>query len=795
MTQRASFALASAIACAIVGLFALLDKAPSTQPVVADTFGVFQGNEDQQTPLQAVAPTVSLSASPPSITNGQSSTLVWTSTNATSLEISGIGIVGGPNGSLQVQPSATTTYLIQATGEGGQANASVTVTVNPPQPSPTVNLTVSDSSILRGQGTTLSWNASNASSLSISGLGPVQNPSGTLLVRPTTTTTYTITATNSTGSATDSVQVNVTTPVVPTLNFSAQRNSITFGESTTLSWTSSNAKRIELNPGHQNVAKPNGSITVSPQQTTTYQLVAIGTGGSVTRSLTVTVSPPPPKPQPEQEPENQNFNPNQTNNPTQTNNPSNQDSSQNGPNSANADPSSPVTTAQPDRPRDIPETISQADSLAEYSENLRVLLTQQNPEQEITFQPRVEVGDIPLTQGQTRILSPDGSEINSLNTRSVTSVVEPVQTLLYGIKVPKDVLENENIRPMLDVINDVENARQNPIVQTISAAVVAPAATIVSVASATTAMATNVSGLITYLYSFFGQVMTLSGRKRRLDSGQVIDSATGKPISLAIVRLHTIDNKLLQTKITDALGQYRFIVGPGTYKITAQKDGFGFPPTLGSWNVEDNVIKVQEPKAVIQINLPMDPLVNLTNLSSLQLLALRSTKRIQKLLVLGGFTFSIVAFVVSPQWLTAGLLMFQALMYGAVKKFQDAKTIGNNFGIAKSVSGTPVSKAVVRLLDPHYHRIIAYEVTDDKGRYAFSIEDVSKKFELVAEANGYQKFVKNDVTADSKTKFVMEEIILVPKSKLENSESDVKKPSNSQAKIVEVKDIHLEGKL
>ncbi len=79
---------------------------------------------------QAPPPTVTLSASPPSIDRGQSTTLTWSSTNAESAEITP-DIGGVPtSGTRKVSPNVTTTYRITATGADGQtATASATVTV------------------------------------------------------------------------------------------------------------------------------------------------------------------------------------------------------------------------------------------------------------------------------------------------------------------------------------------------------------------------------------------------------------------------------------------------------------------------------------------------------------------------------------------------------------------------------------------------------------------------------------------------------------------------------------------
>lgn len=76
------------------------------------------------------SPTVLLSASPTSIISGQSSTLTWSSTNATSCTSSG-GWTGTKttSGSENVSPTTTSLYTLTCTGDGGSGNASATVNV------------------------------------------------------------------------------------------------------------------------------------------------------------------------------------------------------------------------------------------------------------------------------------------------------------------------------------------------------------------------------------------------------------------------------------------------------------------------------------------------------------------------------------------------------------------------------------------------------------------------------------------------------------------------------------------
>lgn len=86
-------------------------------------------------PAPAVAsPTITLRADRPAITRGQSATLTITSQNATSVTIDpALGSVP-LNGSRQITPTSSVTYVATARGPGGAASDSVRITVNDPPP-------------------------------------------------------------------------------------------------------------------------------------------------------------------------------------------------------------------------------------------------------------------------------------------------------------------------------------------------------------------------------------------------------------------------------------------------------------------------------------------------------------------------------------------------------------------------------------------------------------------------------------------------------------------------------------
>jgi peptidoglycan-associated lipoprotein len=84
----------------------------------------------------------------------------------------------------------------------------------PPPAAPTASLTASPDTIDKGQSTTLNWQTSNATDISIEGIGAVQ-PNGTQSVSPTDSTTYTLTAKGAGGTQTATARVTVNAPPPP----------------------------------------------------------------------------------------------------------------------------------------------------------------------------------------------------------------------------------------------------------------------------------------------------------------------------------------------------------------------------------------------------------------------------------------------------------------------------------------------------------------------------------------------------------------------------------------------------
>lgn len=275
-----------------VGLNGSLTVAPS-ETTTYKIIATGQGGESTDETVLCVTdptPTVEITTSAQTIILGETATLSWASQYAAACTIEpGIGVVV-PEGSVTVAPTETTTYTITATGSGGSASSQVGVAVEYPLPS--VTFSASHAAVLLGQSSTLTWSSSYADTVEIDqGIGTVE-PSGTFEISPGATTTYTLTASGPGGTSTVQVTVTVTYPIPTVVTFEVQPQRIIAGNSAELSWNTTFADTVSIEPEVGSV-QITGTRSVSPAQTTTYALTASGVGGTTTETVAVTVVQPP----------------------------------------------------------------------------------------------------------------------------------------------------------------------------------------------------------------------------------------------------------------------------------------------------------------------------------------------------------------------------------------------------------------------------------------------------------------------------------------------------------------------
>ena len=130
--------------------------------------GCSSSDDNSEDPDPSPAPTAELEANPDEVLTGGSSTLTWSSTNATSCTGSGFSTGGAPDNSTGVSTgplSANRNYGITCTGPGGSISAAAGVTVTLPGG----DLSATPDRVQTGGQSALTWSATNATACTVTG--------------------------------------------------------------------------------------------------------------------------------------------------------------------------------------------------------------------------------------------------------------------------------------------------------------------------------------------------------------------------------------------------------------------------------------------------------------------------------------------------------------------------------------------------------------------------------------------------------------------------------------------------
>lgn len=167
-------------------------------------------------------------------------------------------------------------------------------------PLPTLFFTVAPTSVAWGDSAVLTWASDNAHTLVASGgWSGSRGRSGEVNTEPLwQTTSFTLLANGPGGGpVTQTVTVEVTAPPPPTAIIGANPASMLSGESSTLTWVTTNATAVTASGGWSGSVGLSGEVnTGALTATRTYTITATGVAGTtpVTASVTITVTQPPP---------------------------------------------------------------------------------------------------------------------------------------------------------------------------------------------------------------------------------------------------------------------------------------------------------------------------------------------------------------------------------------------------------------------------------------------------------------------------------------------------------------------
>lgn len=225
--------------------------------------------------------------------------------------------------------------------------------------------------------------------------------------------------------------------------------------------------------------------------------------------------------------------------------------------------------------------------------------------------------------------------------------------------------------------------------------------------------------------------------------GTIFDSVTGKPIDLARVRLVDIHGLTVASAVTDRYGHYRLAGSPGEFTLDVLKPDYEFPSRFLKQfkrsRMYDNVLSSKKIKikdyGIVTKNIPIDAVGDK-----------RRSKVFSKWIILSDNAQLAIAYVgplvawVYPAYITKTPGVW--LLYGTYISITAIRVIGfrpskPQFGtVTDANTGEPIERAVIRLFDSRFNKVLNTQMTSGKGRYAFLVNKGS--YYLTMEKEGYK---------------------------------------------------------
>jgi len=306
-------------------------------------------------------------------------------------------------------------------------------------------------------------------------------------------------------------------------------------------------------------------------------------------------------------------------------------------------------------------------------------------------------------------------------------------------------------------LNVLRIARTQPFKDAVSIAV--PAVLAVSILNAASAF--SLFNLLAYLQFLFTQPLLLFGRTKRKRWGVIYNSLTKQPIEFAIVRLINQESKLVvQTRVTDKEGRFIFQAKKGIYVIEAMKPGFEFPSQYLADQKQDldypdlyhgETINLQE-DGIVALNIPLDPIESAV--TPRKIVVRKYLKRVQHSLALLGVILAGVAFIIVPTTFVGIVFIIQAAFYLLFRRLALPAKARNWGRVYDAATRKPLGRAVVRIFDKKFNKLLETQLTDNDGGFGFFVG--RNTYYLTVEKQGFDKWRSKDIDLTSGKELVVD---------------------------------------
>ena len=404
--------------------------------------------------------------------------------------------------------------------------------------------------------------------------------------------------------------------------------------------------------------------------------------------------------------------------------------------------------------------------------------------------------------------------------------------IIKAVAVVASIVQEKITEPIVKVYK--EKVLENKIVQEANEVYVAPIITSIAAINLinTLPIAATAVPFLQLLLQFLNVLFTEPTyifAKRRRKWGIVYNSATKEPVSLAVVRLYDAETQhLVTTRVTDSSGRYYFIGDPKKkYRIDVKAHDYDFPSKtsinleasgniykkmyfggeidLSSQKIDSQTAfgtaKVSQSerltKSLINYDIPVDLKHGLVgvlgyskkiktkldtwdeyrkatvNEKSAELKRIKRQifeKKASSYIAFFGFTITTVSLLISPSAYMLGLFSLHSILLATFIFFAHKHKAVPWGKVFDKESGKGVSKALVRLFDIRFGKLLMTQVTVSNGRYGFMAAE-KEKYMLTGEKDGY-RMTKDflEVEGDSEG-LVKKEIEIEKYKKKENDDS------------------------
>lgn len=272
----------------------------------------------------------------------------------------------------------------------------------------------------------------------------------------------------------------------------------------------------------------------------------------------------------------------------------------------------------------------------------------------------------------------------------------------------------------------------------------------------------NITRFIQFVLSEPG--IAIFGRKRK-GFGVVYDSLSKKPLALALVRLISEDTgRIIRTRVTDRDGRFTFFLTKGRYRLDAAKQGYTYPSHFLAGETSDinygpiitgEAVSLKE-NSVLDVNLPMDGPEDKIELAQ----AIRRKWRAVIHAFFAYFGIIVSAMVVVYSWTVLSWVLFAVhillfLLFTRLARRERGRPWGRVYDLKNTQS---VPRAVVRIMDTKFSRILETAVTDATGRYGFLVGRNNYQIETLR--SGYERYRSKPFTPANRPALVIQDIPL-----------------------------------